>query len=97
MVDSLSKECCPTPLLQAKLGAVRKCVKTGVFGSEDARGLLLPTCCHHLKAHLLEREEIDLCADIMGDIITFLQEKILEDRKSVDTQWVTFWIDRMTF
>ena len=80
MLDSLSKDCCPNSLLVAKLGAIQGCVSSPVWECGEARGLLLPTCCHHVKAHLLQREELEGCAAVLGDILTFLQERIADDR-----------------
>lgn len=38
----------------------------------EARNLLLITICKHLKYHISAREEIQLCTDILGDILSFL-------------------------
>lgn len=38
----------------------------------EARNLLLITICKHLRHHISAREEIQLCTDILGEILTFL-------------------------
>ena len=43
-----------------------------IFTDSESRRLLLPTCCEHVKLHLLAKEELKLCSDIMGEIISFL-------------------------
>ena len=42
------------------------------FTDSESRRLLLPTCCEHVKLHLLAKEELKLCSDILGEIISFL-------------------------
>lgn len=76
MFDSVSKD---TRLMSAKLLAIQHAVNSQVFHDPESRGLLLPTCCEHVKMHLMQREELRLCSDIMGDIITFLQLRKADD------------------
>ena len=52
--------------------ALSHVVNSQIFQDNESRGLLLPTCCEHIKMHLLGREEMRLCSDILGDIIEFL-------------------------
>ena len=56
--DSLSIECCPERLIQAKLTAIRQAVNSQVFQDSQSRNLLLPTCSLHVKTHLLDRYEL---------------------------------------
>ena len=56
--DSLSIECCPERLIQAKLTAIRQAVNSQVFQDSPSRNLLLPTCSLHVKTHLLDRYEL---------------------------------------
>ena len=51
MLDSLPRESCPHPLVRAKIRAIRACIKSPVFtsGVAEARALILPTFCSHLK------------------------------------------------
>ena len=51
MLDSLPRESCPPPLVGAKIRAIRACIKSPVFNSgvAEARALILPTFCSHLK------------------------------------------------
>ena len=53
--DSLSTECCPDRLVQAKLTAIRQAINSQVFQDSNSRNLLLPTCALHVKTHLLDR------------------------------------------
>ncbi|XP_050437512.1 dedicator of cytokinesis protein 3 isoform X2 [Adelges cooleyi] len=72
MLDCLPSRDLPTPLTQAKLGAIKCLVAGKVFKDDEARNLLLITICKHLRHHISAREEIQLCTDILGDILTFL-------------------------
>lgn len=72
MLDCLPSRDLPTPLTQAKLGAIKDLVAGKVFKDDEARNLLLITICKHLRHHISAREEIQLCTDIMGEILTFL-------------------------
>ena len=56
--DSLSSECCPERLIQAKLTAIRQAVNSQVFQDSQSRNLLLPTCSLHVKPHLLNRYKL---------------------------------------
>ena len=72
MLDSVTKD---AKLMNAKLKALAHVIKSQIFQDSESRALLLPTCCEHLKMHLLGREELRLCSDILGDIIEFLSGK----------------------
>ena len=41
--------------------------------------MILPTCCEHVKYHLVAKQELRLCCDILGDIITFLSLRKTDD------------------
>ncbi|CAB4067450.1 DOCK3 [Lepeophtheirus salmonis] len=58
----------PSDLLRAKLIAIRSAVNSPVFQDPESRSLLLSTSLIHVKQHLLEKEELRLCSDILGDI-----------------------------
>ncbi|XP_015379000.1 PREDICTED: dedicator of cytokinesis protein 3 [Diuraphis noxia] len=72
MLDCLPSRDLPTPLTQAKLGAIKDLIAGKVFKDDEARNLLLITICKHLRHHISAREEIQLCTDILGEILTFL-------------------------
>ncbi|XP_050533759.1 dedicator of cytokinesis protein 3 isoform X2 [Daktulosphaira vitifoliae] len=72
MLDCLPSRDLPTPLTQAKLCAIRDLVAGKVFKDDEARNLLLITICKHLRHHISAKEEIQLCTDILGDILTFV-------------------------
>ncbi len=71
MFDSVSKQN-GGKLMHYKLKAILHSVNSQIFHDPGSRALLLPTCCEHLKLHLLAKEELRLCSDILGDLITFL-------------------------
>uniref|UniRef100_A0A6P7GBE9 Dedicator of cytokinesis protein 3 n=1 Tax=Diabrotica virgifera virgifera TaxID=50390 RepID=A0A6P7GBE9_DIAVI len=46
----------------------------------ESRNILLATTCKHLRYHLIRREELKLCTDILGEILGYL----FKQRKSGD-------------
>lgn len=51
----------------------------------EARNLLLITICKHIRYHIGAREEIQLCTDILGEILTFLfHQNRLHDNSKVN-------------
>jgi dedicator of cytokinesis protein 3 len=38
----------------------------------ESRNLLLSTSCKHLRVHLAHRDELRLCTEILGEILSFL-------------------------
>lgn len=72
MFDSVAKD--GQRLMHAKLIAILHAVNSRVFEDDESRALILPTCCEHVRNHLVAREELRLCLDILGDIISFLKK-----------------------
>lgn len=48
----------------------------------ESRNLLLQTACKHLRYHLIRRDELKLCTDILGEILGFLfkQRKLCDEK-----------------
>ena len=80
MLDSVTKD---AKLMNAKMKALSHVINSQIFQDSESRALLLPTCCEHLKMHLLGREELRLCSDILGDIIEFLSKTQSDPNDSV--------------
>ena len=57
MFDSVSRD---AKLMHPKLVAILHAVKSPIFADGDSRHLLLPTCCDHVKTHLLGNQ--NFCA-----------------------------------
>lgn len=76
MFDSVAKD---GTLMHAKLKAISHAINSQVFHDAESRGLLLPTCCQHVQTHLKARQELRLCSDILGDMITFLSLRKCDD------------------
>ena len=66
-------------LIHAKLTAILHAVNSQIFHDSESRSLILPTCCEHVKYHLVAKQELRLCCDILGDIITFLSLRKTDD------------------
>ncbi|XP_033610429.1 dedicator of cytokinesis protein 3 isoform X2 [Cryptotermes secundus] len=71
MLESLPREL-PPQLTQAKLTAIRNMVTSKLFTDDESRNLLLSTSCKHLRVHLAHRDELRLCTEILGEILSFL-------------------------
>ncbi|XP_054273723.1 dedicator of cytokinesis protein 3 isoform X2 [Macrosteles quadrilineatus] len=82
MLDSLPTRTTelPAQLTQAKLVAIRNLVTGKLFKQDDeARYLLLNTCCKHLRMHLAHRDELRLCSEILSEILSYIfQQQRLE-------------------
>jgi dedicator of cytokinesis protein 3 len=76
MFDSVAKD---ERLIHAKLTAILHAVNSQIFHDSESRSLILPTCCEHVKYHLVAKQELRLCCDILGDIITFLSLRKTDD------------------
>ena len=71
--------------MHAKLTAILHAIKSPIFQDSESRHLLLPTCCDHVKLHLLAKEELKLCSDILGEIITFLHStKLCNEANNIE-------------
>lgn len=68
MLDSVPREA-HVKLIQAKLKAIKDLVSGKLFQSEDTRSRVLRISCKHLRQHLAKREELKLCAEILGEIL----------------------------
>lgn len=48
----------------------------------ESRNILLANACKHLRYHLIHRDELRLCTEILGEILSFLykQRKLCEEQ-----------------
>ncbi|XP_066246456.1 dedicator of cytokinesis protein 3 isoform X2 [Euwallacea similis] len=85
MLDSIPKDL-PPLLIQAKLSCVKNLVTSKLFQDDESRTILLANACKHLRFHLMRKEELKLCTDIMGEILGFLfkQKKANEEQGKVN-------------
>ncbi|XP_054002180.1 dedicator of cytokinesis protein 3 isoform X1 [Hylaeus anthracinus] len=75
MLDMVPREP-PLQLTQAKLTAIKNLTTSSLFRDDDeSRNLLLVTMCRHLRIHLVRREELRTCTDILGEILSFLHKR----------------------
>lgn len=53
---------------------------------EDSRNILLSNVCKHLRFHLIHKDELRLCMDIIGEILSFLfkQRKRCEESGKIN-------------
>ncbi|XP_024223955.1 dedicator of cytokinesis protein 3 isoform X3 [Bombus impatiens] len=75
MLDSVPREP-PLQLTQAKLTAIKNLTTSLLFREDnESRNLLLVTMCRHLRIHLVRREELRSCTEILGEILSFLYKR----------------------
>nr|XP_018899728.1 PREDICTED: dedicator of cytokinesis protein 3 isoform X2 [Bemisia tabaci] len=75
LLESLSVRDIPLQLVQAKLVAIKNMISGKLFKEDESRSILLATCCKHLRIHLAHRDELRLCAEILGEILSFLYQQ----------------------
>lgn len=80
MLDSVPREP-PPQLMQVKLVAIKNLVTSTLFQDDESRNLLLATICRHLRRHLERREELRMCTDILGEILSFLFKRGCDTNK----------------
>lgn len=82
MLDAVVRESQPR-LIQAKLKAVKDLVSGQLFHDEESRSVILAVACKHLRIHLARRDELRLCAEILGEILNYLYQ--LRDEQTQST------------
>lgn len=81
MLDSVPREP-PAQLTQAKLTAIKNLTTSSLFREDnESRNLLLVTMCRHLRIHLVRREELRSCTEILGEILSFLYKRGQDSNK----------------
>lgn len=52
----------------------------------ESRNILLANACKHLRYHLIHRDELRLCTEILGEILSFLfkQRKTFEEQGKIN-------------
>lgn len=85
MLDSLPRDL-PALLIQAKLACIKNIVTGKLFQDDESRNILLVTTCKHLRYHLIRREELKLCTEILGEILGYLfkQRKVSDEQGKVN-------------
>jgi dedicator of cytokinesis protein 3 len=85
LLDAIPKEL-PVLLVQAKLSCIKNLITSKLFQDDESRNILLVTACKHLRNQLHRREELKLCTDILGEILSFLfkQRKQFEGQGKIN-------------
>ncbi|XP_077981762.1 dedicator of cytokinesis protein 3-like isoform X1 [Glandiceps talaboti] len=74
LIDNVAKEGVRKELHGAKLRCILDTVNSRLFEEEASRMILSPVFLHHIQLHLVQRQELKLCAEVLGDILTSLQK-----------------------
>ncbi|XP_060529581.1 dedicator of cytokinesis protein 3 isoform X2 [Cylas formicarius] len=85
MLDFIPREL-SAPLAQAKLACIKNLVTSKLFQDDESRNILLANACKHLSYHLIRRDELKLCTEILGEILGFLfrHKKISEEQGKIN-------------
>ncbi|KAK9889845.1 hypothetical protein WA026_007208 [Henosepilachna vigintioctopunctata] len=85
MLDVIPKEL-PLLLVQAKLMCIKNLVTSKLFQDDESRSLLLSCACKHLRFHLIHRDELTLCTEVLSEILGFLfkQRKICDEQGKIN-------------
>ncbi|KAF0301190.1 Dedicator of cytokinesis protein 3 [Amphibalanus amphitrite] len=63
-----------TCVTQAKLKAMQATAGSQLFQDRECRRQLLQTMCKHLQYHIGHRQEVRLSTDLLGDLLTIVQQ-----------------------
>ncbi|GFS76082.1 dedicator of cytokinesis protein 3 [Nephila pilipes] len=78
-IVKLTIDCLPpepnVALVQAKLRCIHDTVKSEIFQNIDSRVELFEVFTRHLKKHMLQQQELTMCATILGDMLTYLHHE----------------------
>lgn len=73
-------------LTRAKLRALKDLMSGKLFNNEETRSLILSIACKHLSFHLGKRDELKLCAEVLGEILIHLNDAKRRNDKSIDIE-----------
>ncbi|XP_063705914.1 dedicator of cytokinesis protein 3 isoform X2 [Culicoides brevitarsis] len=68
MLDAVPTNASPR-LIQAKLHTIKDLVSGKLFHFDKTRIIILRIACKHLRIHLVRRDELKLCSEILGEIL----------------------------
>lgn len=85
MLDSLPAEL-PILLTQSKLSCIKNLVTSKLFQDDESRSIILATCCKHVRFHLIRKDELRLCTEILGEVLGFLfkQQKLTNEQEKIN-------------
>nr|QGA73380.1 dedicator of cytokinesis protein 3 [Spodoptera frugiperda] len=76
----------PPALARARLHAAQDILKGPLGEDPEARNIILTTACHHLRVHLARRDELQQCAEMIGELVALLWKKPDPDRPVEDDE-----------
>lgn len=86
LIDAVPREANPN-LTKAKLRSLRDLVSGKLFhNNDDTRPIILVIACKHLSFHLSKRDELKLCAEILGEILIHLNELKKKRQENIDLE-----------
>lgn len=83
LLDAVPRDGNPN-LVKAKLRALKDLVGGNLFHNEDTRSVILVIACKHLSYHLAKRDELKLCAEILGEILIYLNHLKQQNDDSIN-------------
>lgn len=86
LIDAVPREA-NSNLVRAKLRSLKDLVSGKLFHSnDDTRSIILGIACKHLSYHLSKRDELKLCAEILGEILIHLNELKKKRMENIDME-----------
>lgn len=75
---SISYQELAVPLLRAKLNCIKETIGCDLlFKDAEARRELMDTFCRHLKEHVNRKQELQLCSQLISDMLIFIHNEKL--------------------
>lgn len=85
LIDAVPKDSNST-LTRAKLRALKDLMSGKLFNNYETRSLILSIACKHLAYHLSKRDELKLCAEVLGEILIQLNEAKRKEDENIDME-----------
>lgn len=85
LIDAVPRDSNPN-LTRAKLRALKDLMSGKLFNNEETRSLILSIACKHLAYHLSKRDELKLCAEVLGEILIHLNDAKRKDDENIDME-----------
>jgi dedicator of cytokinesis protein 3 len=85
LIDAIPRDSNPN-LVRAKLRALKDLVSGKLFNNPETRSIVLIITLKHLSYHLKIRDELKLCAEILGEILMHLNDSKKIHGENIDME-----------
>ncbi|XP_070558084.1 dedicator of cytokinesis protein 3-like isoform X2 [Ptychodera flava] len=73
LIDCVARENVSSELHSAKLRCILDTVNSRLFEERESRSILLSVFLNHVRMHLVLKQELKLCGEVLGDMLSSLQ------------------------